>query len=755
MPCEDPLIDTTFTPRAYQEAIATTALLKNTLVVLPTGLGKTNIFLLTAVRRLQKHQGRILLLGPTRPLIDQYKQAFLEHTTIPEDCITVITGRVPPEKRKALYTEARVILATPQVIENDLISRSLTLQDVVLLGIDEAHRAVGKYSYVWIAQRYLQEARLPRIIALTASPGAEEDRIREVIINLHLEAIEVRTPSDPDVKPYIQPVKTHTITVTFPGEFKSLQKIIQRMVRERRERISQLTGSTPPEGRGELISFQQQLREQADTPEAYEALSILAELLKIAHAGELLESQGLNALKTYLEDLEREAQKGHVKATKNLLKDPHYSALREDLNRLLNEGKEHPKIAKTLELVRKLLEKDPDTTMILFTSYRDTAHHLHEKLREIPGARPVLFFGQAKKRGHGLSQKEQKHILTRFRQGEYNILISTSIGEEGLDLPSVDVVVFYEPVPSAIRTIQRRGRTGRHAEGSVIILATKGTRDEAYLWSAKRKEKRMHDLLQEFKRKTRILLPPPTPQKQEETILDKPVIIADARERQGSLLKSLAQHPVDIKLVNLPVGDYQVSDRVIIEVKTLDDFIQSILDGRLLQQARQLKEQADRPVMLIITPSIQPGRVQQNALLGAMASITIDFGIPIITLPDADTAARYILLLAKREQFKQQRTPHLHPEKRRRWSLPEIQEYITASLPGIGSTLNKPLLKRFQTLRALFNATANELSRVEGIGPVRAAELEAVFTTPYTPSTPREETRTEKEQSSHEEKNSE
>ncbi len=105
-------------------------------------------------------------------------------------------------------------------------------------------------------------------------------------------------------------------------------------------------------------------------------------------------------------------------------------------------------------------------------------------LVQIKGAAPVEFIGQAKKKGKGLSQKEQMQILNEFQMGFYNILCASQVAEEGLDVVETNVVVFYEPTPSAIRKIQRSGRTSRTKQGKVIVLMTKNTRDEAYQWSA-------------------------------------------------------------------------------------------------------------------------------------------------------------------------------------------------------------------------------------------------------------------------------
>ncbi|HLD96739.1 MAG TPA: DEAD/DEAH box helicase, partial [Candidatus Nanoarchaeia archaeon] len=203
-----------FTPRLYQETILATAATKNTLVVLPTGLGKTNIFLMLAAHRLKTYpNSKILLIGPTKPLIDQYRDVFSKHFEIPEEKMTVLTGMVAAEKRAGLWEKSAVIFSTPQGLENDLLAGKISLEDVTLLGFDEAHRGVKEYSYVWIAKQYIKTARFPRVLALTASPGSDIEKISEVCKNLFIEEIEVRTEADPDVKPYVQEISVEWVNV--------------------------------------------------------------------------------------------------------------------------------------------------------------------------------------------------------------------------------------------------------------------------------------------------------------------------------------------------------------------------------------------------------------------------------------------------------------------------------------------------------------------------------------------------------------
>ena len=186
-----------FTPRLYQQTILGTAAHKNTLVVLPTGLGKTAIAFLLAAQRLHQYpQSKILLLSPTKPLCEQHVQTFQKHLALPPEKIVLFTGNVAPEKRAQLWKEAQIIISTPQGLENDVINRRVRLEEVSLLAFDEAHHALGDYAYVWLAQQYEQTSRQARILALTASPGSDMETVQQVCQNLYIERVEVEEKSE-------------------------------------------------------------------------------------------------------------------------------------------------------------------------------------------------------------------------------------------------------------------------------------------------------------------------------------------------------------------------------------------------------------------------------------------------------------------------------------------------------------------------------------------------------------------------------
>ncbi len=733
-----------FQPRLYQETIFNTATQKNTLVVLPTGMGKTNIFLMLAAHRLRLYpKSKILFIGPTRPLIDQYLEVFKKHFDIGEDQMAVFTGFVKPEKRAELWDRVKIVFSTPQGLENDIITGRIKLQDVCLLGVDEAHRAVGDYSYVFVAKEYQKKAPFPRILALTASPGSDMEKIQEVCNNLFIEDIEIRTDKSPDVLPYIKEIELDWVKVDLPPLFTDILKDIRGFIDERIKKLKQWGLIRRKDinlkyvSKKNLLMLQSELRGQAAKAGRdfvlWNAISVLAEIMKMQHALELLETQGIIPLYKYLKRLSDESLTTKVKAVKNIVKSPEFKAAFYRTAKLYEEHVEHPKLVELQHIVEKELSRNHDIKMMVFNQYRDNALDIKDKLNNIKGIRAEMFVGQAKKGETGLTQKEQKAVLDSFRDSEFNVLVATSVGEEGIDVPKVDLVVFYEPIPSAIRHIQRRGRTGRQEKGRVIILMAKNTRDEGYKWSAHHKEKRMYRNLENIKKKislTTNIIKLDKYMGQEDSIK----IIADFREKASGVIKELVDIGADISLEKIENADYLLSARCGVEFKTVQDFVDSIVDGRLLQQIKTLKQDFQRPLLIIEgEDNIYSARnVHANSIRGMLATIAVSYGIPILyTLNSKDTAS-LLHIIAKREQQETGKDFTPHAEKRA-MSLKEWQEYIVSSFPGIGATLAKPILKKFKTIKKIVNAKQERLEKVEKIGPKKAEMIRKVLEEKYIP----------------------
>jgi len=270
--------------RLFQLELASTALKASTLVVLPTGLGKTVVALMVLLARLPR--GRVLFLAPTKPLVEQHA-SYLESVLRDGSIVVQFTGEIPPDRRREMWEGARVVVSTPQVVENDLLSRRISLRDVSLIIFDEAHRAVGNYAYVYIAERYQREGTDRLVLGITASPGSSLERIEEVSTNLGAMRIETKTEADPDVSPFVHEREIEVVKVVVPPEIMRVRTLLEEVLEDRGEALHQLGGSDglrmpkrmDRTSKKELLEMQKTLRRRiAKNPwrSLYQAVSALA-----------------------------------------------------------------------------------------------------------------------------------------------------------------------------------------------------------------------------------------------------------------------------------------------------------------------------------------------------------------------------------------------------------------------------------------------------------------------------------------------
>ena len=491
-------------PREYQKRIYETCIEKNCLVVLSTGLGKTLIALMVAIERMKKFPGKkVVFLAPTRPLADQHLRYFKKHLPELFADMQIFTGMVLPENRKKIWQTSDIIFSTPQCIANDVRNNLYDLSEVCLLVEDEAHRCMKNYDYNFLAKNYMENSENPRIIGLTASPGSEKAKIKEICRNLSIEEVELRNRESQDVKSYVQELEFEKIGLDFPPELEEIKQALLRLFEKYVDELKsrRLLFGFPT--KVALIELQKKIMHIISMGNKnfnyLAAASVCAQAIKIQHSLELLETQTVKSFNTYLKTLLDQASKKQSRGVVKLVARPEFTFAYLRSNILLQEGKEHPKVQVLIDLVKKEFQNNKDGKIIIFSQFRETASIISKNLNELKneGIKAKIFVGQAKKtnRGEttGLNQVEQRRVINEFSSGEINVLCATSIGEEGLDIPEVNTVIFYEPIPSAIRAIQRAGRTARLIKGKLIILMTKKTRDEAYFYASKAKEKKMHE----------------------------------------------------------------------------------------------------------------------------------------------------------------------------------------------------------------------------------------------------------------------
>lgn len=487
--------------REYQKRIARIAASTNTLVVLPTGLGKTIIAIMVTAEVLQRRpDSKVMMLAPTRPLVLQHQRSFSRELKLPEGLFAALTGSIDPGERELLWMRSRVIFATPQTVYNDVRHGRISLLNVDLAVFDEAHRSVRDYTYTKLANVYRETADRPLILGLTASPGASKEKVNEIKRNLFIEAVEARNEESDDVKDYVEKTNIETIRVKVPDEYYETTLMIRELYNDRVRKL--LNGGflrTNRVSKKGLLEARMAISARLKSAQAsggqkgyiFGAIMNQAQAVAILHAVEMIETQGASTLIRYLEKMKERPDKG--KALSALVRDPKWNRVEEEAAKLA--GIPYPKISEMIRVAKEQLLRKPDSKIIVFTQYRDTIEDILKAL-EREDLMAMRFVGQADREGNkGMDQQKQAETLDAFRKGEFNVLVSSSIGEEGLHVPDVDLVVFYEAVPSEIRYIQRRGRTGRTNEGRVVILLAEGTVDESYYYSTLLKESRMRQLV--------------------------------------------------------------------------------------------------------------------------------------------------------------------------------------------------------------------------------------------------------------------
>ena len=807
--------------RAYQMTLADRAAEEHSLVCLPTGLGKTAVSLLVTAERLSTVGGKSLLLAPTKPLVSQHADFYREGLEIPDDEIVVFTGEVRPDDRAELFEDARIIIATPQVVENDLVGNRISLAAVTHCTFDECHRATGNYAYNYIAERYHEDAENPLVTAMSASPGDDEEAILEICSNLGVYNVEVMTEDDADVAEYTHETTVNWERLELPDTITQIRDLVQEVIKDRLVELKNLgvTGKTAPDvSEREIQKIQGRLQQLMDGDDSagYEGMSYLAEVRKLRTAMTYIETQSVESFRRYM-DRQQEAARssGASKADQRMVSDP-------NIQMAIRKSEEyddlHPKFRRARMLIAKTLGINDGERVIIFTESRDTAEALTEFLDDHFTAE--RFVGQSDTDGSdGMTQTEQQDTLDRFRAGQFEVLVSTSVAEEGLDVPEVDLVLFYEPVPTAIRAIQRKGRTGRQTEGAVTVLLAEDTRDEAYFWKARQDQKKMKKELGTLKSAAgkieaalgqQVSLDEVDPDGADGDADDKQLssdstdtasadndnsgestdgqtglgsftkeegnegdsaedtaedesevgeneqeagedgvvaeaasdeseqveIVADQRELDSTIARDLSTRDgIETRLETLAVGDYVLSDRVVVERKTVEDFLDTLTGGdrSMFEQVGDAARNYGRPVVVIEGGDLYGERnIHPKAIHGALASLAVDFGASIMQTANEEETADLLDVIASREQDDEGREISVHGEKQSK-TLSEQQEYVVASIAEVGPVTAQTLLEELGSVEDVMTADEEALLEVEGVGSVTAERIREVVGRSYSP----------------------
>lgn len=498
--------------RDYQFSIVKNGLFNNTLVALPTGLGKTFIAATVMLNYYRwTKDAKIIFVAPTKPLASQQVEACMTVAGIPRSQATLLTGEVSPSLREGEWEKRRLFFMTPQTLQNDLSKGYADPKSIVLLVIDEAHRATGDYAYVKVVEFIRRFNQSFRVLALTATPGSTVEGVQSVIDSLGISDIEIRTEESIDIRQYVHGREVDQVVMEPSDEMMRVQDLFSKTLRPLCNKLAQVNKWLTRDPMTLTVMGLREAQRQwflgagrhANQATKGMIMAVFTILQSLAHAIKLLNYHGIapfyHKMLDFRSDVEQQGSKGS-KNKRQVIDDENFQEMMDIIAKWqkLEDFVGHPKLAYLCEnLLNHFMDAQPgaSTRAIVFSEYRDSAEEIVRTLnKHKPMIKATIFVGQAdSKRSEGMKQKQQIETIEKFRSGQFNVLVATSIGEEGLDIGQVDLIVCYDASASPIRMLQRMGRTGRKRAGNITLLLMKGKEEEQY-----RKAKDNYEKMQRF-----------------------------------------------------------------------------------------------------------------------------------------------------------------------------------------------------------------------------------------------------------------
>lgn len=503
--------------REYQYSIVARALYHNTLVALPTGLGKTFIAATVMLNWFRwTTDTQIVFVAPTKPLVSQQVKACFGIAGIPHSATTMLTGGTPPGIRAEEWRSKRVFFMTPQTIVNDLKTGICDPKKLVLLVVDEAHRATGGYAYVEVVKFLHRFNQSFRVLALTATPGASIEAVQEVIDGLGISRIEIRTEESIDIRQYVHSRKVESVLFENSQEMIMIMDLFSNALKPVLDKLNGMNAywARDPCTLTPYGCNQARIKWMNSDPGRNSNMgvkgmvnTIFSVLASLAHGMELLKFHGIGPFfHKVLGFRDGDSEKGG-KYRKQIIDCKDFQLMMSRIQQWINDPTfvGHPKLDYLQNIVlRHFVNADEgigasnpsNTRIMVFAHYRDSAEEIVRVLkRNHPMIRPHVFVGQANSKGSdGMDQKTQLEIIKKFQDGTYNTLVATSIGEEGLDIGEVDLIVCYDASASPIRMLQRMGRTGRKRAGNIVVLLMKGKEEDNFVKAKDNYEKMQKEI---------------------------------------------------------------------------------------------------------------------------------------------------------------------------------------------------------------------------------------------------------------------
>jgi ERCC4-related helicase len=506
------------TIRDYQFNIVQRGLFNNLLVALPTGLGKTFIAATIMLNWFRwTTESQIVFVAPTKPLVSQQVEACFNIAGIPRSETTMLTGGVAPALRAEEWKEKRVFFMTPQTLLNDLKHGYADPKKIVLLVVDEAHRATGAYAYVEVVSFLRRFNQSFRVLALTATPGADVEAVQKVIDGLDISRVEIRTENSMDICSYVHQRKIEKHVFQNSEEMEMCMELYSQALQPLVNTVAGLNAYwsknpldlTPFGCTQARQKWFKEAGHNANQGVKSTVNTVFTILASISHAMDLLKYHGIGPFYVKLREFKDDAARTKSKYRRQVLDSDAFKKLMVRLDGWVADDTfvGHPKLEFLQQVILDhfvnagngdIADGAPpsQTRIMVFAHFRDSAEEINRILkRHQPMIRPRVFVGQASgKNSEGMSQKDQLEAIEKFKQGTFNTLIATSIGEEGLDIGEVDLIICYDSKASPIRMLQRMGRTGRKREGRIVMLQMQG-KEENDANKAKDSYERMQEII--------------------------------------------------------------------------------------------------------------------------------------------------------------------------------------------------------------------------------------------------------------------
>ncbi|KAL0271485.1 UNVERIFIED_CONTAM: hypothetical protein PYX00_008566 [Menopon gallinae] len=510
---------TNYPIREYQKSIVSNALFKNTLVCLPTGLGKTFIAAVVMYNYHRWYPKHIIVFtAHSKPLVAQQVNACCNIMGISPSLIAELNGNMTHANRKKQWESKKIFFLTPQVFNNDLARGNVKAENIRCIVIDEAHKALGNQAYCQVIRSIKPFNTHFRVLALSATPGDDMNMVKQVIENLMISHLELRNEEDPDIKPYLHEKKVETIVVKLDNQILEIKdqflRAVDKYIRPlmRHKLIPQSFSSINPFS---LVLKQRQFVQDSNISPGLRGvmMSNFSVAISLFHALEELLIHGMRSFVTKLKCLQT-GQGSTSKANNRLVNDDDIKSLIEhvesilgpdhnvsfdanaSLTRILDEIDSikidyeivysHPKFVALEKIIQEHFESFKESTrVIVFCKSRQCTGEICNFLARFrPLVKPMIFIGQSQSSGgivtKGFNQAAQLTVMKKFREGVYNTLIATCVAEEGLDIGEVDLIINFDSGKNSNTQVQRSGRTGRKRDGRVVNLVTEGKEHQNY-----------------------------------------------------------------------------------------------------------------------------------------------------------------------------------------------------------------------------------------------------------------------------------